>query len=164
MKSNSIIGNWRLPDAPSTPENPEAASPSPPPVIRISDIDTAPIEASPPALAAGSLDGATLYDRFLTVSNENFELKAKLDYLQSRVRTAETLDKLIEPYASKAYRFMVGYAVGDGGVLVADGSNFRGFKLPDGVLTLLVGSTAVTVVGLVGMVLTGIFVGARKAA
>jgi len=35
------------------------------------------------------------------------------------------------------------------------------FKLPEGVLQLLVGSTAVTVIGLVGMVLTGVFVGAR---
>ena len=36
------------------------------------------------------------------------------------------------------------------------------FQLTEAVLNFLVGSTAVTVIGLVGMVLTGVFVGARK--
>jgi hypothetical protein len=35
------------------------------------------------------------------------------------------------------------------------------FSLPESVMQFLVGSTATTVIGLVGMVLTGIFVGAR---
>ena len=47
--------------------------------------------------------------------------------------------------------------------LLLSGSETVGFHLEKEVLSLMVGSTAVTVIGLVGMVLTGIFVGARKA-
>jgi hypothetical protein len=47
-------------------------------------------------------------------------------------------------------------------LLIASGWNIFGFDLPAAVLVALAGSTAVTVIGLVGMVLTGIFVGARK--
>lgn len=47
-------------------------------------------------------------------------------------------------------------------MLLMHGCQFSGFKLPDDVLKFLVGSTATTVIGLVGMVLTGIFVGARR--
>lgn len=43
-------------------------------------------------------------------------------------------------------------------------SGFNCFPRPisDEVMKVLVGSTAVTVIGLVGMVLTGVFAGARK--
>ncbi len=47
-------------------------------------------------------------------------------------------------------------------MLMLRGFEDLGFRLPDSVLQLLVGSTAVTVIGLVGMVLTGVFVGARS--
>ena len=47
-------------------------------------------------------------------------------------------------------------------ILIASGWKIGGFDLPPAVLTVLTGTTAVTVIGLVGMVLTGIFVGARK--
>ena len=57
---------------------------------------------------------------------------------------------------------MVYYCLFAGEVLVVDGVHLRGFDLPKEVLQVLVGSTAATVIGLVGMVLTGVFVGARK--
>ena len=53
---------------------------------------------------------------------------------------------------------MCSYCAYVGTILVAQ---LAGYKLPDAVLEVLVGSTAVTVIGLVGMVLTGIVVGAR---
>jgi hypothetical protein len=130
--------------------------------IAVRDIDTAPVSVPVPVQESG-VSYEVLLNRFTKVSEENFELKAKLERMQSRVRTAETLDSLIQPYAFKAYVFMVCYALAAGGILIADGLTFHGFDLPDSVLELLVGSTAVTVIGLVGMVLTGIFVGARKA-
>jgi hypothetical protein len=53
------------------------------------------------------------------------------------------------------------YSAGVAFLLLLSGGNVNGFYLEKDVLVLLVGSTAVTVIGLVGMVLTGIFVGAR---
>lgn len=101
--------------------------------------------------------------------DEQAQLRNRIRDLEAQKRTAEALDELIKPYAEKAYIFMCSYS-GVVAIFVAlDGFEtlFSGFGLPtfslaDGVLTTLVGSTAVTVVGLVGMVLTGIFVGARK--
>ena len=52
-----------------------------------------------------------------------------------------------------------------GSVLLLDSFNISGFEMDPTVQAYLVGSTAVTVIGLVGMVgmvLTGVFVGARK--
>ena len=47
-------------------------------------------------------------------------------------------------------------------VLLLSGFQLLGFSIPEGVQQLLIGTTATTVIGLVGMVLTGVFVGARK--
>jgi hypothetical protein len=132
------------------------------PTINITDLDRASVEIADPGPVTQARFN-DLQERFTRVSDEKFELKAKLDSLTSRFRTAETLDSLIQPYASKAYWFMVLYSVAAALLLVADGFKYHDFDLPDEVLKLLVGSTAVTVIGLVGMVLTGIFVGARKA-
>lgn len=131
--------------------------------IVISDIGTA-VDSSPTSNEpVNHAEYNKLREQFARVSDEKFALKEELDRLQKRVRTGEILDELIKPYANKAFLFMVGYAVAALGILIADGAKFKEFDLPDSVLELLVGSTAVTVIGLVGMVLTGIFVGARKA-
>lgn len=96
-------------------------------------------------------------------------LQQELESTQKRVRTIEILDKLIEPMATKAFRFMCAYCGVVGALLTfhgfeswSVGNRLWRFSLPESVLQFLVGSTAVTVIGLVGMVLTGIFIGARK--
>jgi uncharacterized membrane protein len=57
---------------------------------------------------------------------------------------------------------MCAYAGIVGVLLVLHGFKGIAFELQESVLNFLVGSTAATVIGLVGMVLTGIFVGARR--
>ncbi len=68
----------------------------------------------------------------------------------------------MKPSATKAFSYMFFYSGAVGVILLMNG--FGCFKTPlePEVLKFLVGSTAATVIGLVGMVLTGIFVGARK--
>ena len=78
------------------------------------------------------------------------------------IKTRGTLDSLIKPYADKTFWFMCIYCGGVAVMLLLHGFKISRFSLPDNVLGFLVGSTAATVIGLVGMVLTGIFVGARR--
>lgn len=135
-----------------------------PPEPKLSDIEGAPISLGSLA-APASVTGETyeaFIAKFTVVSNENFELKTEIDTLKKRVRTAEILDSLIKPYADKAFIFMCSYCAFVAAVIIISGWKLGGFAQPEKVLGLMVGSTAVTVIGLVGMVLTGIFVGARK--
>lgn len=105
---------------------------------------------------------ADIFKRFVEVSDENSDLKLENEKLRAARKTADILDGLIGPYATKTFRFMCIYCGVVGALLAFHGFNFCDFNLSDGVLQILVGSTATTVIGLVGMVLTGIFVGARK--
>lgn len=128
--------------------------------VTVDDIETAP--DNPPFVAGAQGEVDDYKAAFVRVSGEKEALLEKLERTEKRVRTIEILDELIEPMATRAFWFMCAYC-GSVAILVAlHGSKFRGFSLPESVLQFLVGSTATTVIGLVGMVLTGIFVGARK--
>lgn len=131
------------------------------PPARIEDIETAPDGA---VLAVGDTNVTEAdYRRALSrIGAEKDELQAELEETRKRVRTIEILDDLIEPMANKAFVFMCAYAGIVALLLILHGFTGIPFTLPDSVLEFLVGSTAVTVIGLVGMVLTGIFVGARR--
>ena len=148
MTFSSILQSWLLPDV-------DSATP-----ITVDDIDTSPstsvMVATDTHVSAGDYRAA-----FVKVSDEKAALQQELEATQKRVRTVEILDTLIEPYAKRTFWFMCAYSGFVGIVLLMHGCEVSGFKLPDDVLTFLVGSTATTVIGLVGMVLTGIFVGAR---
>lgn len=131
------------------------------PDIRVEDIDL----AANATVSTADDTVVTLHDMkkaFSRVTEENAQLKQELDEAKRKARTSEILDSLIEPYAKKAFFFMSAYS-GIIGIMVFMNA-FGCFRRPisDSVLQILVGSTAVTVVGLVGMVLTGIFIGARK--
>ena len=136
------------------------------PKITLSDIDSAPTKlpsAAEQTYSAQQFDD--LLNRVRELADENDELRETNKQLRIRKEAAEELNKLIGPYAAKAYYFMCGYSTIVASFLFLSGANFWGldkFNLANGVLEFLVGSTAVTVIGLVGMVLTGVFVGARK--
>ncbi len=131
------------------------------PDINISDIDTAP--SSTEVTATDTVVKIDDYkEAFARATERNAQLEEELDAAKKKARSVEILDNLIEPSAKKAFNFMFVYSGAVGLMLLMN--SFGCFKIPmeEGVLQVLVGSTAVTVIGLVGMVLTGIFVGARK--
>lgn len=131
-----------------------------PPAITVEDIDSSPgtaiVSQQDTQVSAGDYRAA-----FVQVSEEKDALQQELDATRKRVRTVEILDELIEPYAKRSFWFMCIYCGIVALMLLMHGCANSGFKLPESVLQFLVGSTATTVIGLVGMVLTGIFVGAR---
>ena len=60
-------------------------------------------------------------------------------------------------YSRWVFRYLVGYSVFVGITVVLSGYKIYGFELPDVVLGALVGSTAVSAIGLVLAVTTGLF-------
>lgn len=129
--------------------------------ITVDDIDNAPTTAVVSAQDV-TVSAADFRDAFVRLSEENAILKEDLDKTKKRVRTIEILDDLIEPFAHKAFWFMCVYCAVVAILVTLHGFQGIAFALPESVLQFLVGSTATTVIGLVGMVLTGIFLGARK--
>lgn len=129
--------------------------------VTLNDLDNAPDSAA--VVAGDTLVSEEDYrKRLAIVGNERDALQAELEKVQRRVRTVEILDQLIEPMAKRSFAFMCAYCGVVGAFVAAHGFGLWGFALPESVLQFLVGSTATTVIGLVGMVLTGIFVGARN--
>jgi len=130
------------------------------PKISVEDMDNALDHLVPEE--STSEQTRTVFDRLSDVGLENFQLKQTVAELKQKLRTKDILDGLIEPYAGRAFNFMCVYSGFVGSVLLLDSFNISGFEMDPTVQAYLVGSTAVTVIGLVGMVLTGVFVGARK--
>ncbi len=130
------------------------------PKISVEDMDNALDHLVPEE--STSEQTRTVFDRLSDVGLENFQLKQTVAELEQKLRTKDILDGLIEPYAGRAFNFMCVYSGFVGSVLLLDSFNISGFEMDPTVQAYLVGSTAVTVIGLVGMVLKGVFVGARK--
>ena len=125
------------------------------------DIEFAPI-VSPNADGGLSVEGvAVLQSRFVQISRELAEAREEIAALERRDRTAKILDDLIKPYARATFIFMCLYCGTVALILILQATGTFTNPLSSGVLQFLVGSTATTIIGLVGMVLTGIFVGAR---
>jgi hypothetical protein len=125
------------------------------PTVSLADIDNAPSEVNLPASPASQIDYLAAFTR---VSDEKMELSLQCEALKRRDETNTILNSLIKPYALRTFIFMCVYC-GYVGIVLLIEMFYK--SLPDRVMEILVGSTAVTVIGLVGMVLTGIFVGAR---
>ena len=141
----------------------EAPEPPLPDRASLDDLDRAPVSLPNIEPVDYKAQLEILLVRFNEAVAEKDRLQQDFQDLRRGSSTIAELDKLIAPSAEKAFRYMSAYSAGSFTLLVLDGSHWQGFDLDAGVLQLLVGSTAVTVLGLVGMVLTGIFVGARRA-
>ena len=126
--------------------------------INIDDAKLAPV-ALPRGEPVSAEQHRHLFEAFTRVTEDNDRLKEELSYLKMKHDTETILNKLIIPYALRAFIFMCVYC---GCVLTLIITSMFYRPLPTSVFQTLVGSTAASVVGLVGMVLTGIFVGARR--
>lgn len=131
--------------------------------ITLEDMDQAP-GAVPGTEDQADSEFDILRREFARVSDEKANLELELDRLKRANRATEILDGLIEPFADRTFYFMCYYCAFVGFVIILHVSGWATKDLPESALQVLVGSTAATVIGLVGMVLTGIFVGARKKA
>ena len=93
----------------------------------------------------------------------------KKSYAERKRLEAELLSadqvkaKMMEQYANKVFNFVCAYCVGVAIILVTN-RNSVGTPLSDTVLAIIAGSTAVSVIGLIGIVVGGLFgIGQRGA-
>jgi hypothetical protein len=92
---------------------------------------------------------------------ENAELRMQLDQVEGQLTVEQVKAKMMEPWANKVFTFVCWYCVVLGALVLLSGFNVCGFSLSDTVLSVLAGSTAASVVGLVGIVASGLFGGRR---
>lgn len=83
--------------------------------------------------------------------------RAEIDTIEQGNRNHEANRDLRTRYAKAVYWYLIGYSVCSFALLLASGFKPLGFSLPDAVLSLVVGSTAVAAIGLVGFVVQGLF-------
>lgn len=124
----------------------------------LSDIDKAP-ETLPIALAPAQppAEFAELQSRFTELADENFDLRNENNALKGRLDSKTEIDRLLRPMATRTFIFLCCYCLGALGVILLQGFHWHGFNLDASVLQVLIGSTAVSAIGLVGLVIKGMF-------
>jgi len=118
--------------------------------------------ATPAAQSDAHIHLEKITKAFWRATEENARLKQEMEKIKKQARTTEILDQLMVPSATKAFRYMFAYSGAVGIILLMNSFGIFPNPLAPEVLKFLVGSTAATVLGLVGMVLAGIFIGARR--
>ena len=134
-----------------------------PPQPTLSDLDNAPTTLPNTSSAETPADDvATLTQRLQEVSEDFTRLQQEYDAYRKENKGIDHLNDMIKPYASKIYNFMVCYCLVVAYILIENAAGRFPKTIDSTVMSFLVGSTATTVLGLVGMVVTGIFSGVRK--
>ena len=96
------------------------------------------------------------------LSAENERLRADVESLKGQQTYDDVRTRMMEPYAGKVFRFLIGYCAFIGAIILLSGFKIGGFEISDTVLGIIAGSTAASAIGLVGFVVSGLF-GAAKA-
>lgn len=94
-------------------------------------------------------------DRMAVIAAEQAQLENELR--KSQIKNVEADREMRQKYAERVLRYLEGYSIVVGIFCIAAGFELCGFKLPDLILTTLVGSTAVAAIGLVGFIAKGLF-------
>lgn len=102
-------------------------------------------------------DLETAYDEIGYLTDELAQTRAELERIQEMRTFEQVKAELIKPYANKVFWFVAWYCIVVGVLLVADGVSDNGFDLDESTVGIIAGSTAVSVIGLIGMVISGLF-------
>jgi hypothetical protein len=98
-----------------------------------------------------------LYKLINDLSEDNAKLKAENDRLSTKESLDDIKAQLIRPYANKVFIYLCCYSVFVAAAIILNGFGINKFSLDGGVLSVLSGSTAVAAIGLVGIVVKGLF-------
>lgn len=134
----------------------------PPVPLDLSVIDSAPVEPENlPAHMDEDLFGS--YREMVgDLALQLDEAQAEIERLTGQQTVAQVKAALLAPYSKRVFWFVVSYCVVVAVMLfLAAWGETTGFKLSDAILGIIAGSTAVSVIGLIGMVITGLFASDR---
>jgi hypothetical protein len=129
--------------------------------VPAASIDAAPDEAAAPPEMIGDAS-AKLLEAFNRLQTENETLNAEVTRLKGKKTFDDVRATMAEPYANKVFYFLIGYCVFVGAILLLDGFPCFRFHISDVVLGVIAGSTAVSAIGLVGFVVSGLFGASRQ--
>lgn len=106
-----------------------------------------------------------LFQMLIRLQTELDESQAEVERLKGSKTFNQVKAEMLKPYADAVFRFVMWYCVAVGIIIISAGNKqWTGFELPEMILGIISGSTAVSVIGLIGMVISGLFSGAREAA
>ena len=129
--------------------------PQPPPPVDPAIIDRAPIAPDPQDFNPADSD---FYVELVgDLSEQNEALEAEIERLKGQQTVDAVRASMMKPYADKVFWFLVGYCLFVGLIILLNGFGWGGFKISDVVLGVIAGSTAVSAIGLVGFVVSGLF-------
>lgn len=147
----STIANWRIVGAKPKPRR-RAAGP----------LDASVIEGISIAEELEDAGRQTDFDdRYVAeLQNKVAALESELTRVTSKRTIDDIIAEMMGPYADKVFWFVVVYCVVVGlFLLLAGWSAFTKFHLSDTVLSIIAGSSLASVIGLMGMVIRGLFGG-----
>ena len=83
--------------------------------------------------------------------------KADVRLADEKVEDSKSTRTMREIYAKKVYGYLIGYSLAAYSLILAHGFRLWDFSLESPTLSIIVGSTAVSAIGLVGLVVKGLF-------
>lgn len=130
----------------------------------VDDIDKAPenLPVPPEQAPFPAVALQELQDQFSAIANENFDLRAENKAVKDQLASKKVIEDLLGPTAKRAFIFLCWYGLGALVLLLLHGFHFGGFELPDAILGLVVGSTAVSAIGVFAAVIKGLFEAIKK--
>lgn len=96
---------------------------------------------------------------------ESFEEKlevAHINEMKSREKEWEEIRKLRVKFSNRTYYYLVGWTIGVFLIVILQGFECIAFDLPDTALSVLLGSTTASAIGLVGFIVKGLFSNIKK--
>lgn len=121
-------------------------------------IGAAPI--APPLQPDYDKDASAFYSKLVAeLQVENADLKTRLAEAEGRTDVDAIRARMMEPWANKVFFFVCIYCSVLFGLVLLAGFKVCNFQLSDTVLAVLAGGTAVSVIGLIGIVVGGLFGG-----
>jgi hypothetical protein len=116
-----------------------------------------PIDAIDRASTAPKIPQGPLRELLSRALSENEALTNELKALKAERTFEQAQASLMGPYANKVFIFVCVYCGVIAVFLLLNGFKPWGFNLSDAVLGIIAGSTAVSAIGLVGFVVSGLF-------
>lgn len=142
--------------------SPNGSESQPPVRIDPSVIDSAPVEPEDLPVAVDDDLFESYRDMVGDLALQLDEAQAEIQRLEGQQTVAQVKAALLAPYSKRVFWFVVSYCVAVAAMLLLAGWGDRtGFELSDAILGIIAGSTAVSVIGLIGMVITGLFASDR---
>ena len=128
-------------------------------------IDPRVIGNAPISVEFGDVDATTelarAYEELGYLQDQLLQTQAELDSLREQRTVDQVRADLIKPYTNKVFWFVVWYCIVVGIIIVVDGTQDINFDLKESTIGIIAGSTAVSVIGLIGMVISGLFGGKK---